>query len=67
MSEPARQITSEPDTTTRRRPERCPACGGDLDPTGSIAGRSGVLYLVARCLRCQTAFWRAPGTGRTWE
>ncbi|MGH2721264.1 MAG: hypothetical protein ACRDJO_06630 [Actinomycetota bacterium] len=67
MSEPARQLSSEPAEATRRLPERCPSCGGDLEPTGSIAGRRGVLYLIARCLRCQTAFWRAPGSGRPWE
>ena len=61
-----RSVTTRP-APGRARVERCPSCGGDLDPAGSIAGRRGVMYLIARCLRCQTAFWRAPGSGGTWE
>jgi uncharacterized protein with PIN domain len=67
MGEAARQATIGSAAPSRLRAERCPSCGSELEPTGSIAGRRGVLYLIARCLRCQTAFWRPPGPGRTWE
>jgi uncharacterized protein with PIN domain len=50
-----------------RRVDRCPACSGELEHTGSIAGSKGVLYLIARCRRCQTAFWRMPRSGQPWE
>ena len=52
--------------SVRRRSARCPACGSELHPAGSIAGRRGVLYLIARCVRCQIAFWRTPGSAGAW-